>query len=197
MALSSSRAPMRTALSRFIAPNSPVGHATVAAVLWKCPAVIAIAPSPYALRSTMVIIGTLMCPPRTNSREKWRTVAVCSASGPTMKPGVSQIDTTSNPNASHSCRNRASLSAPSASICPAEHSGVVGDDAHGSCFDACQCRDDADAEAAAQFGNRVGVEQGGQDGAHIVGALPVLRHDVTQVTLIRRFGLGQSALKVG
>ena len=51
-------------------------------------------------------------------RAKWRTVAVRSAAGPTMKPGVSHRNSTGSSNASHSCRKRAALSAPSASIAP-------------------------------------------------------------------------------
>ena len=43
----------------------------------------------------------------TNMREVWRTVAVCSESGPTMKPGVSTSDSSGTPNASHSCMKRA------------------------------------------------------------------------------------------
>ena len=47
-------------------------------------------------------IGTVMFAAVTNIREKWRTVAVRSASGPTMKPGVSQRDSTGSSNASQS-----------------------------------------------------------------------------------------------
>ena len=56
----------------------------------------------------------------TNRRLTWRTRAVCSASGPTMIPGVSQRNSTGRSKASHSCRKRAALSAPSASMAPAE-----------------------------------------------------------------------------
>ena len=48
----------------------------------------------------------------------WRTVAVCSDSGPTMKPGVSTSESSGSPNASHSCMKRAALSEPSASSAP-------------------------------------------------------------------------------
>src|SRR5439155_892269 len=37
--------------------------------------------------------GTVRLAPVTNMRETWRTIAVFSASGPTMKPGVSQSET--------------------------------------------------------------------------------------------------------
>ena len=63
-------------------------------------------------------IGTDRFAPMTNSREKCRTVAVFSDSGPTMNPGVSHSETTGSRCASHSCRKRAALSAASASIAP-------------------------------------------------------------------------------
>ena len=69
--------------------------------------------------------GTVRFAPVTNSRAKWRTVAVLSASGPTMNPGVSHRNSTGRSNASHSCRNRAALSAPGASIAPPRCAGSL------------------------------------------------------------------------
>ena len=86
---------------------------------------MACAPRPYALRTTTVPIGTDRLAPMTKSREKWRTVAVFSDSTPTMKPGVSQRETTGSPWASHSCRKRAALSAASASMAPPRCVGTL------------------------------------------------------------------------
>ena len=69
--------------------------------------------------------GTVSVAPTTNMRLTWRTSAVSSASGPTMKPGVSHSERTGSPNASHSCRKRAALSALAASIAPARCSGLL------------------------------------------------------------------------
>ena len=70
-------------------------------------------------------VGTSRLAPVTNMREKCLTVAVFSASGPTMKPGVSHRNSIGSPNASHSCMNRAALSAPSASIAPPRCAGLL------------------------------------------------------------------------
>src|ERR671927_410061 len=61
----------------------------------------------------------------TNSREKCRTVAAFSDSGPTMNPGVSHSETTGSRCASHSCRKRAALSAASASMAPPRWVGTL------------------------------------------------------------------------
>ena len=66
-----------------------------------------------------------MLAPVTNSRLQWRTSAVFSTSGPTIIPGVSTSVTTGRSNASHSCRKRAALSAPSLSIAPARWAGLL------------------------------------------------------------------------
>ena len=60
-----------------------------------------------------------MLAPVTNIRAAWRTSAVFSTSGPTMMPGVSQRNRIGMSKASHSCMNRAALSAPLLSIAPA------------------------------------------------------------------------------
>ena len=69
--------------------------------------------------------GTVSEEPTTNMRLTWRTSAVSSASGPTMKPGVSHSESTGSPNASHNCKNRAALSALSASMAPAPCMGLL------------------------------------------------------------------------
>ncbi len=86
---------------------------------------MACAPSPYALRRMTMHIGTRRCAPATNNRLKCRTVALSSAAGPTMKPGVSQSETTGRPWASQSCRNLAALSAESASMAPPRWAGLL------------------------------------------------------------------------
>jgi hypothetical protein len=58
-------------------------------------------------------------------RHTRRTSAVFSASGPTMKPGVSQSDSTGRSCASHNCKKRAALSAASASIAPPRWRGLL------------------------------------------------------------------------
>ena len=69
--------------------------------------------------------GTVNDAPTTNMRLTWRTNAVSSASGPTMKPGVSHNESTGNPKASHNWRKRAALSALSASMAPARCIGLL------------------------------------------------------------------------
>jgi hypothetical protein len=78
-----------------------------------------------------VTTGTLRFAPVTNIRLKWRTVAVFSASGPTMKPGVSHSDRTGSAYASHSCRKRAALSAASASMAPPRWAGLLASSPNG------------------------------------------------------------------
>ena len=58
-------------------------------------------------------------------RQTWRTSAVFSASGPTMKPGVSQSETIGMSKASQSCMKRAALSAASESIAPPRCFGLL------------------------------------------------------------------------
>ena len=77
------------------------------------------------MRSTIVPVGTCRLAPVRNMREKWRTVAVRSASGPTMKPGVSQRNSSGSAKPSQSCMKRAALSAPSASIAPPRWRGSL------------------------------------------------------------------------
>src|SRR5664280_2309118 len=124
-ASSSRRKPRRTAPSRPMPPNSALGHATVKIGARKLPPAIACEPSPYPLRSTMVKNGTVRLAPMTNSRLKWRTWPVCSASGPTMNPGVSHRKRIGRSWASHSWRKRAALSAPSLSMAPPRWAGSL------------------------------------------------------------------------
>ena len=73
----------------------------------------------------MVKKGTVRLAPVTNMRLTWRTSAVVSASGPTMIPGVSHRKRMGTSKASHSCMNRAALSAPWASMAPARWVGLL------------------------------------------------------------------------
>ena len=68
--------------------------------------------------------GTLIVPATTNIRDTRRTSEVFSASGPTMKPGVSHNERIGSPNASQSCMNRAALSAHGPSMAPARWMGL-------------------------------------------------------------------------
>ncbi len=77
------------------------------------------------MRVTTATNGTVRFAPVTNSRLQWRTSAVASTSGPTIIPGVSHSETIGRSNASHSCMNRAALSAPSLSIAPARWLGLL------------------------------------------------------------------------
>ena len=92
---------------------------------------------------------------------------------------------------------RASLSEPSLSTAPPMMHIVVRDHAHGTAFDANQCRHDADAELGSQFQHRVVVSQQVDDLAHVVGAQPVLRNHVAQLALIGGAPFREPALEVG
>ena len=70
------------------------------------------------MRVTRENSGTVRLAAVTNMRQVWRTMAVSSSSGPTMKPGVSQKLTMGTLKASHSCMKRDALSAPAASMAP-------------------------------------------------------------------------------
>jgi hypothetical protein len=69
--------------------------------------------------------GTVRLAPVTNMRETWRTIAVFSASGPTMKPGVSHSASTGNLAASACSMKRAAFSEPSASMAPERWAGLL------------------------------------------------------------------------
>ena len=62
--------------------------------------------------------GTVSRAPTMNSLLNRRTAASTSASGPTMKPGVSHSEMIGSPADSQSVRKSAILSAASASIAP-------------------------------------------------------------------------------
>ena len=83
------------------------------------------------MRSTTVHSGERSLAPATNIAPNRRTVAVRSASGPTMKPGVSHSETTGSPYASQMPRNRVALSAASASIAPPRWVGSLASTATG------------------------------------------------------------------
>ncbi len=86
---------------------------------------MAMAREAVALASTTVTIGTVIDWAETNRRENRRTWAVSSASGPTRNPGVSHSESTGRSWPSHSWRNRAALSAASASIAPPSTAGSL------------------------------------------------------------------------
>ena len=77
-ASSSLRNPSWTAPSSPMPPNSAVGHAMQASGAFVDPPIIACAPSPYDLRSTIEMSGTEMLAPVTNSRPHLRSSACCS-----------------------------------------------------------------------------------------------------------------------
>lgn len=77
------------------------------------------------MRSTTAQTGTVNRAPATNIAPKRRTMAVRSAAGPTMKPGVSASETTGSRPASHRPRNAAALSAASPSIAPPRCRGLL------------------------------------------------------------------------
>ncbi len=77
------------------------------------------------MRSTTAQTGTVSRAPATNIAPKRRTIAVRSAAGPTMNPGVSTSETTGSRCASHSPRNAVALSAASPSIAPPSCSGLL------------------------------------------------------------------------
>ena len=89
-------------------------------------------------------------------------------------------------NASHSCMNRAALSAPSASMAPAEVRRVVGDRRRLGALRRGQRGDHPDAELRPQLEHRAGVGQRLDDLAHVVDAQAVLGDDVAQQRAGRR-----------
>jgi hypothetical protein len=127
-----------------------------------------------------------MLAPVTNSRLQWRTSAVFSTSGPTIIPGVSTSVMTGSPNASHSCRKRAALSAPVAVDRAGEVVGVVGEHADRAALDASERGDHAEPEVAAQLEHRALVEHRVDDRAHVVAALAVLGDRTAQAPLVGR-----------
>src|ERR1700691_1502622 len=167
---SSRRKPRRTAPSRPMPPSSPVGQATVNSGRRKLPPAMACAPSPYALCRITQANGTVSEAPTTNMRLTWRTRAVSSASGPTMKPGVSHRDRIGSPNASHSWRKRAALSALAASMAPARCIGLLA------------------ITPTARPSTRDRALAGRQldRPPHVVDPPAVGRHDVTETFLLRR-----------
>src|SRR6266511_4476778 len=108
--------------------------------------------------------GTVRLAPVTNIRATWRTIAVFSASGPTMKPGVSHSDSSGMSKASQSCMKRAALSPAGASIAPPRCFGLLAIRPNGFPFDADEGGDHADAKVAADFQHRAFVREKIDDG---------------------------------
>ena len=140
--------------------------------------------------------GTVSDAPTTNMRLTWRTSAVSSASGPTMKPGVSHSERTGSPKASHSCRKRAALSALAASMAPARCMRVVGDHADRPALHPGQRRHQARGERRPQLEHRPLVGQQLDRPPDVVDTPPVGRHDVAQPLLLRRRPLPHVPLEV-
>ena len=139
------------------------------------------APSPYALRRMTQANGTVSDAPTTNMRLTWRTSAVSSASGPTMNPGVSHSESTGSPNASHSCRKRAALSALAGVDGAGQVHRVVGDDADRPALHPGQRRHHARGERRPQLEDRPLVGQQLERPPDVVDPAPVGRHDVAQL----------------
>ena len=132
-----------------------------------------------------------MFAPVTNNRLQWRTSAVASTSGPTIMPGVSTSVTIGRPNASHSCMNRAALSAPSESIAPARWVGLLAITPTGRPSSRASAVIMPDAESAAQFEHRIDVEHRVDRPMHVVGPQAIDRHRVASRL---RVGAIQSAV---
>ena len=130
-------------------------------------------------------------------RQTWRTSAVFSASGPTMKPGVSHSDRIGMSKASQSCMKRAALSAASASIAPPRCIGLLAMTPNGRALDAHQGRDHADAELAAQLQHGAFVGQRVDHGAHVIDAQAVLRDRRGAEPLVGAAPFADRALEVG
>ena len=145
----------------------------------------------------MVQSGTVRLAPTTNMRLTWRTWPVRSASGPTMNPGVSHSDTTGRSWASHSCRNRAALSAPSASMAPPRWVGSLASDADRPPLDPGQGRDHAGPEPAPELEHGAGVGQHVDERPDVVGPQALLGHGGPQQALVGALPSGHRALEVG
>ena len=130
-------------------------------------------------------------------REVRRTSDAFSASGPTMKPGVSQSETMGRPNASQSCRKRAALSAHGRVDGAGEMHRVVGDEAERMTFDAHQRRDHAGREFRAQFEHGTRIGQRRDHLADVVDAQAVFRDQVAQCFLIGRVPFRNRTLEIG
>ena len=107
-------------------------------------------------------------------RAKWRTVAVRSAAGPTMKPGVSQRNSSGQREGVAQLQEAGGLVGAVGVDRAAEVGGFVGDHAQRAPVDARERGDDAGAEAAAQLEHGALVEQGLDDRADVVDALALL-----------------------
>ena len=95
----------------------------------------------------------------TNMRAMWRTGAVASCSGPTMKPGVSHRNTTGTSNASQQLQEARGLVGAVGVDRAAEVGGVVGDDAERPALDPGERGDHPVTQPAPQLEHRAGVAQ--------------------------------------
>ncbi len=136
------------------------------------------------MRSTTAQTGTVSRAPATNIAPKRRTVAVRSAAGPTMKPGVSTSETTGSRCASHSRQERGGLVGGVAVDRPAQVQRVAGQQPDRVAVDAGEGGQHPGAEPGPQLQHAARVAQGLDDRAHVVAAHPVLRDEVAQHPLV-------------
>ena len=141
------------------------------------------------MRSTIVPTGTVTFAPARNMRAKWRTVAVRSAAGPTMKPGVSQRSSTGSSKRVAQLQEAGGLVGGLGVDRPAEMGGVVGDHPQRAALQAGQRGHHARAPSAAQLEHRALVEELLHDVADLVAALALLGHQG------RAAALGPGALR--
>ena len=140
--------------------------------------------------------GTVRLAPVTNIRATWRTIAVFSASGPTMKPGVSHSDSDRDVEGVAELHEARGLVAGRRVDRAAEMLWIVGDQAERLALDADEGGDHADAEIAADFEHRALVGEQIDHGADVVDAQAVFRDRPPQQALVRRLPVGDRALKV-
>ncbi len=135
--------------------------------------------------------GTPRFAPVTNIRLMCRTAPVASDSGPTMKPGVSQKNTTGMSNASHSCKNRAALSAAGVSMAPPRCAGLFAAMPSGRPSTRASAVIMPEAEAAPELQHGTCVAQRVDHAAHVVRAHPVLGNEMAQRPLVGAVPLGR------
>ena len=145
------------------------------------------------MRSTIVPIGTDTFAPARNMREKWRTVAVRSAAGPTMKPGrVAEGQHGQLERVAELQEARGLVGAVRVDR-TAEVRRVVGDDAERASVHARERGHHAGAEAVAQLEHRALVEERVDHAPDLVDALALLGDQLAQQRLVGGGGSGVAA----
>ena len=140
--------------------------------------------------------GTERLAPARKRRETLRTCPGPRLSGPTMKPGVSQSESTGSPKASQSCRKRAAFSAPVSSIAPPRCIGsfAISPKARPSMRTSAVIM--PMPEAAPQLEHRDSSQSVSITRADVVDAAPVLGDQVAQDPLVRAVPVGERSLEV-